>query len=216
MWRHAGVTAAWGARYALPMLEPSRMPRSPELMSRDDTALLVVDVQDKLVRSIPDSDRLVWNIGRLIEAAQLLGVPVTATEQYPQGLGATVAPLATRLGAIPAKLTFSCVGCEALRSRLEELDRPNILVCGIESHVCVQQTVFDLLHAGYRVLVAVDGVSSRGALDLQVALRRMESSGATLTTVEATLFEWCEAAGTPEFKQISNLVKQTFSTENRP
>ena len=192
------------------------MTRSPELMSRDDTTLLVVDVQEKLLRAMRAPDRLVWNVGRLVEGARTLGVAIAATEQYPQGLGATTPSLADKLGSAHAKLTFSCWGCAGFREQLEPLDRPNVLVCGMETHVCVQQTTLDLLAAGYRVFVAVDAVTSRAMLDHDVALRRMESSGATLTTVEAALFEWCGAAGTPEFKAISQLVKQTFPTENSP
>ena len=186
-------------------------------MSRDDATLLVVDVQEKLLRAMREPQRLTWNIARLLDGARLLGVAATATEQYPQGLGPTVASLAERLGqqaaAVHEKLAFSCWGCEALRKQLEQLDRPNVLICGMETHVCVQQTTLDLLAAGYRVFVAVDAVASRSTLDHDVALRRMEAHGATLTTVEAALFEWCATAGTPEFKAISQLVKQTLPTE---
>ena len=116
--------------------------------------------------------------------------------------------LAALLGEVPSKLTFSCGGCPEL---FEELDRRGIhkiLVCGIEAHVCVQQTVLDLLAAGWRVFVAADAVGSRFDLDYQTALRRMDSSGATLTTTESALFEWCEIAGTPQFKEISRLAKE--------
>lgn len=198
----------------MPMNESPPLHRSPELMSRHDTALLIVDVQDKLLRAIPDAERLVWNIGRLVEAAAALGVETLATEQYPKGLGHTVSSLASRLGGIPEKLAFSAVGCDALRSRLETLDRPNLLVCGIETHVCVQQTALDLLHAGFRVFVAMDAVASRAPFDRDIALQRMVASGVTPTTVESAMFEWCETAAAPEFKLISQLVKQTFSLEN--
>ena len=187
----------------------SRLPRSPELMNRDDTALLVVDMQEKLVRLIPRHVPLVWNVGRLIDGAKILGLPVLATEQYPQGLGPTSPELAARLGPIPPKLAFSCGECGELFEELGRKGIHRILVCGIETHVCVQQTVHDLLAAGFRVYLAVDAVGARGQLDYEIALRRMDSAGATLTTVEAALFEWCDVAGTPEFKQISNLVKQS-------
>lgn len=183
--------------------------RSPDLMNANDTALLVVDVQEKLIGLIPQHRRLVWNIDRLIDGAKVLGLPVFATEQYPQGLGATIAPLAVKLGEIPAKLSFSCTGCAGPWAAWEAQGITRILVTGIEAHVCVQQTVFDLMAAGFRVYLAVDAVGSRFELDREIALRRMESSGATLTTTEAALFEWCQAAGTPEFKQISQLVKKT-------
>ncbi|MGI8979151.1 MAG: hydrolase [Pirellulaceae bacterium] len=186
----------------------SRLPRSPELMNRGDTALLVVDMQEKLVRLIPRHVPLVWNIGRLIDGAKILGLEVLATEQYPKGLGPTSPELAAKLGPIPAKMAFSCGECGELFEALGQKGIHRILVCGIEAHVCVQQTVHDLLAAGFRVYLAVDAVGARGWLDCETALQRMDSAGATLTTVEAALFEWCDVAGTPEFKQISNLVKQ--------
>ncbi len=180
-----------------------------ELMSRDDAALLVVDMQEKLVPLMPDAARLVWNIRRLIDAARILGVTVAASEQYPQGLGRTVSPLAPLLPNPAEKRDFSCLECGPILEDWQSQGRDKVLVVGIESHVCVQQTVLDLLANGFRVYVAADGVASRFDVDLQYALRRMESSGATLTTCEAVLFEWCQTAGSPEFKQISRLVRET-------
>jgi nicotinamidase-related amidase len=190
------------------MTTTNRLSRSPELMSVGDTALLVVDVQEKLVPAIQGHWRMVWNIGRLIDGAKILGLPVVATEQYPKGLGPTVPELAGRLGEIPSKLVFSCGGCPDVFEQLQSRGIHKLLVCGIECHVCVQQTVLDLLAAAWRVYIPVDAVGSRHELDYRTALARMESSGATLTTTEAALFEWCEVAGTPEFKQISQLVRQ--------
>lgn len=186
----------------------NRLPRSPELMSRGDSALLVVDVQDKLVRLIPGHEQLIWNIRRLIDGARVLGVPVAATEQYPKGLGPTTPDLASRLGAIPSKMTFSCGGCPDVFAPWRGQGIDKILVAGIEAHVCVQQTVLDLLAEGYRVYLAADAVASRHAIDREIALRRMESHGTTLTTTESALFEWCDIAGSPEFKQISALVRE--------
>ena len=190
------------------MSEETNLPRSPEMMSRGDTALLVVDVQQRLVGSIAGGHRVVWNIRRLIDGARILGLPVVATEQYPEGLGPTVPELAGRLGEIPSKLTFSCGGCGELFRRLQERDIHKLLVCGIEAHVCVQQTVLDLLADGWRVYVAVDAIGSRFEIDCRTAVARMDSAGATVTTTEAALFEWCEAAGTAEFRQISRLVRE--------
>ena len=185
------------------------MPRSPELMSRGDTGLLVVDVQEKLLPAISQHERLAWNIRRLIDGAKILGVQVAATEQYPKGLGRTVSLLAQRLEVIPEKLMFSCRECSVVFDRFREANLHKVLVVGIETHVCVQQTVLDLLADGYRTFVAVDAVGSRSTMDHDTALRRMDSAGATLTTAESALFEWCEAAGTPEFKQISALVRES-------
>ena len=183
-------------------------PRSPELMSRDDTALLVIDVQDRLLPAIGGRDQIVWNIRRLIDGTRVLGLDIAATEQYPKGLGSTVPVLAERLGKIPTKLMFSCRECDEVFTEFTKNGRHKVLVVGIESHVCVQQTVLDLMGEGFRVYVAVDAVGSRREIDYRTALRRMETAGATLTTTEAALFEWCEVAGTPEFKQISQLVRE--------
>jgi nicotinamidase-related amidase len=184
------------------------LPRSPELMSRGDTVLLVIDVQERMVRAVADHERVVWNVRRLIDGAKVLGLPVVATEQYPRGLGKTVPELAERLGEVPEKLTVSSGGCTEIFADLEGRGIQKLLVCGLETHVCVQQTVLDLLAGGWRAYVAVDAVSSRLVIDHQTALRRLDSAGATLTTTEAALFEWCAAAGTPEFKQISQLARE--------
>jgi nicotinamidase-related amidase len=183
--------------------------RSPELLSRTDSALLVVDVQEKLMPAISGSDRLIWNVRRLLDAAKLLNVPCGATEQYPAGLGSTVEVLAQRLPDRPVKQRFSC--CETdLPNTWAQQGIYKIVVAGIEAHVCVLQTVLDLLSAGFRPYVVVDAVASRSELDYQVALRRMESSGATLTTTESAIFEWCETSAAPEFKQISQLIREKF------
>lgn len=182
-------------------------------MSADDTGLLVVDVQQKLLPLIPGHRRLVWNIRRLLDGAKVLGVSVAGTEQYPHGLGATAPELAERLGKLPAKLTFSCGGCPEIFHAWMGRGVHRVLLAGIESHVCVQQTAFDLLAAGFRVYVAVDAVAARHEIDHATALRRMEASGASLTTTEAALFEWCQAAGTDRFKQISALVRELPPSE---
>ena len=190
-------------------MNPSKtLARSPELMSAADTVLLVVDVQEKLMPLIADAKRILWNLRRLLDGAEATGLKTLATEQYPQGLGPTVGELGARLGTIPSKATFSCGGCEPFAERLVESGASKVLVSGIEAHVCVQQTVLDLLAGGYRVYVPVDAVGSRYAIDYQTGLRRMESAGATLTTTESALFEWCQQSGTPTFKKISALVRE--------
>lgn len=177
-------------------------------MSPHDTALLVVDVQEKLMPLISGSSRILWNLRRLLDGAEAVGLPTLATEQYPQGLGPTLPELASRLGKIPSKATFSCGGCEPFAERLTELNVSKVMVSGIEAHVCVQQTVLDLLANGYRVYVPVDAVGSRYAVDFETGLKRMETAGATLTTTESALFEWCQVSGTPVFKKISALVRE--------
>jgi len=188
---------------------PDWFVRSPELMSPGDSALVLVDVQERLVPAIDGHARVVWNCRRLLDAARLLGIPIVATEQYRKGLGPTVGELASRLEgvAIHEKRRFSAAARDWF-APLREQNVAKLLVCGIEAHVCVQQTVLDLLSAGWRVYVAVDAVGSRREVDRRVAIGRMDSSGATLTTTEAALFEWCESADAPAFKSISRLAKE--------
>ncbi len=188
--------------------DPLRSSRSPDSMSASDTGLLVVDVQDKLIDLVPEHARIVWNLRRLIDGAKLFDMPVLATEQYPKGLGGTTAELASRLAQPAAKTTFSCLGSPEIAAELERLPVGKWLVGGIETHVCVQQTVLDLLAAGFRVYVAVDATGSRFEIDQRMALERMSAAGATLTTTEAALFEWCQTASAPQFKQLSAMIKQ--------
>jgi nicotinamidase-related amidase len=187
---------------------PKTLPRSPELMTPQDTVLVVVDVQEKLMPLIGGAKRVIWNLRRLLDGAEAVGLKVLATEQYPQGLGHTVPELAARLGQVPDKLSFSCGGCEPFANSLAAAGASKVLVSGIEAHVCVQQTVLDLLASGYRVYVPVDAVGSRFTVDYETGLKRMESAGATLTTTESALFEWCQQSGTPTFKKISALVRE--------
>jgi nicotinamidase-related amidase len=187
--------------------------RSPELVGRDSSRLLIVDVQEKLLPLIPTGRRLVHNCRRLLDAAKLLNVPIFGTEQYPKGLGRLVPELAERVGKVSDKVCFSCV--PALRwgnaANLSD-DRDQIVVAGMEAHVCVQQTVFDLMAAGFRVYIPADAVASRAELDWRFALDRMSTGGATVTTVESILFEWCQQAGTPEFKEIQKLIVEKEPT----
>lgn len=190
------------------MNEPIEFRRSPELLSRAESRLLIVDMQAKLLPFIPVASRVVHNCRRLIQGAGILGVPASATEQYPQGLGPTVGELADLLGPIPAKQRFSCaeaVDWGPLGNSTDE--RFKIVVAGIEAHVCVLQTVLDLIAYGFRVFVPADAIGSRAKLDWKIALDRMASAGATVTTTESVLFEWCETSAAPEFKQISALIK---------
>src|SRR4051812_48497419 len=173
------------------------LPRSPELMSAEDSALLVVDAQVKLLEIIPQRARIVWNIRRLLDAADALRVPISATEQYPERLSPTVPELRERLGNVPSKLCFSACVCAEILEKWRADSRYRVLLCGIETHVCIMQTALDLAAAGFEPYVAVDAVGSRYAIDYEFALRRMESSGVILTTTEAAMFEWCRTADRP-------------------
>ena len=192
------------------MNEPSDFLRNRHLMSKADTAMLVVDAQDKLLNVIPAGERIVWNITRIANAASILGIPVLATEQYPEKLGPTSASVSEHVQSeITAKLSFSCSGCADFVTQLNAIEVDKVLVVGIETHVCVMQTCFDLLTAGYEVYVAVDAIGARFDVDHDTALRRMEANGIVLSTAETAIFEWCEVATGPEFKQISQIVRES-------
>jgi nicotinamidase-related amidase len=186
----------------------SELPRSPELMNRQDSALLVVDVQAKLISLIENQKRIVWNIRRLLDAADALGVPISGTEQYPERLSPTVPELKERIGHAPDKLCFSACVCGEIFERWKNDNRYRVLICGIETHVCILQTALDLAAAGFEPYVAVDAVGARYTVDQETALRRMESAGVILTTTETAMFEWCRTSEAPEFKKISALAKE--------
>ncbi|MBV9124644.1 MAG: isochorismatase family protein [Planctomycetes bacterium] len=180
----------------------------PGRMSAADTGLLVIDVQEKLLAKIPGSEALVRNLAFLIDAAQLLSLPVQATEQYPKGLGATVPELARRLPTRPDKVAFSCCAIPSVAETFQAKARPKVLLAGIETHVCVLHTALDLLALEFRVFLAADAVASRFQVDHQYALRRLEEAGAILTTSETAVFEWLGGADVPQFKEVSRLVQE--------
>ncbi len=184
------------------------MTRVPDKMSPNDTLLLVVDLQDKLLSAIHEAEGCVAQCRRLVEAAKVFGLPMLVTEQYPAGLGHTNAGLREALGSAETieKTTFSACG-EPLVERLRGLARPNVLVVGIEAHVCVQQTVLDLLRLGYAPYLCADAVSSRRPLDRDTAVARMRQAGAIVTTTESAIFELAGEADTDIFRQILKLVK---------
>ncbi len=185
--------------------------RSPLLMNRDDTTLIVVDMQQRLLDAMSLGNTVVWNTSRLLRGARLLGVEIVVTEQVPEKLGPTSAALAEWVPNAESKQRFSCLECHATFDALLAAGRHRVLLCGIETHVCVQQTALDLLSAGFSVYIAVDSVGSRFDVDKEFALRRMESTGVTLTTTEAALMEWTETAADEKFREISGLLKETAS-----
>jgi nicotinamidase-related amidase len=180
----------------------------PTQMSAADTGLLVIDVQEKLMVKIPQKDAVIRNIAFLVDAARLLHMPVQATEQYPKGLGPTVPDLAQRLPERPDKVAFSCCAIPSVVEGFRKQARPRVVLAGIETHVCVQQTALDLVAQDFRVYIPVDAVASRSPLDHEVALRRLDKAGAVITTTETCVFEWLGGAGHPAFKEISRLVQE--------
>lgn len=187
------------------------MPHATQ-MSAADTGLLVVDVQEKLLPKVLSCQRLESNIGYLIDAARLLEMPVLCTEQYPKGLGPTVASLAARLPDRPEKLAFSACAAPGIVESFHRLARPRVVVCGIETHVCVLHTVLDLLAEDFSVYIPVDAVGARYEIDHAIALSRLVEAGAVVTTTEGCLFEWVGGAAHPKFKDISRLVQDRMKT----
>lgn len=179
------------------------------LMNKDDSLLLVVDVQERLLPAIHDWQRLLDNVMWLVRVAQRMEVPVLASEQYPQGLGQTHADPRALLpaGSIVDKLHFSCVAAGMFQPRQPVLlgtERRQVVVCGIESHVCVLQTVLDLREQGRQVFVVADAVSSRDPASKTLALERMRRHEVEVVSREMVAFEWLKQAGTPLFKEISS------------
>jgi nicotinamidase-related amidase len=181
-------------------------------LDRANTVLVVIDVQERLLPVIDDASALLLNLERLIRGCHVLGVPAILTEQYVKGLGPTVEPIRRAFdetsGYRPVeKSCFSAYGCAPFATRLRELGRRQILLAGVETHVCVYQTAEDLLASGLSVSVIADAVSSRTAQNRELALRRLASDGAKLSSTEMALFELTVNAGTDEFRAISKLVK---------
>lgn len=170
-----------------------------------NSLLCVVDIQEKLLAVMPAAEQVVSRSVRLATAAGLLGVPAVLTEQYPKGLGRTSQALADTLPPAIEKTSFSCCGCAAFEQAIPAATAA-VILCGLETHVCITQTALDLLAAGYGVFIAVDAVSSRHSLDHDIGLRRLEAAGAILTTTEAILFEWCRSADHAAFQAIRKLV----------
>jgi len=176
-------------------------------IAREDSLLLVVDVQEKLVPHMFEHEELVRKLEILVRGAKTLGLPIVAARQYPQGLGDIVMPLRLQFPESHDKITFSCCGNEEMMEVLQRKGKNTVIVCGVESHICVLQTAIDLKDAGFTVVAVADTMASRSQRDYEIALRRMEQEGILLTTTEAILFELCYRAGTDEFRTISKLVK---------
>jgi nicotinamidase-related amidase len=178
------------------------------MLNTDSTALIVIDIQVALTRVMHEKDRLIDKARRLVQGANALGLPIILTEQYPKGLGHTIPEIAELIEPEPVEKTaFSCCGEEAFVAAVEALGRRQLLLCGIETHVCVYQTARELAERGYEVEVVADAVSSRTIGNKLIGLDRIKASGAKLTTVEMALFELLKVAGGDAFKQVVKIVK---------
>lgn len=180
-----------------------------ELLDRKRSALVIIDIQERLFPHVYEHSRVLARIDLLLFAAKLLEIPLILTEQYPKGLGNTIEEVRR---AVPdaqplTKMDFSCVPAPGFKEQLSSLQRDQIVLAGIETHICVAQTALDLAAQGNNVFVVADATSSRRLLDSQTALQRLDHSGLTITTAEAVVFEWLRRAGTDEFKAVQPKLK---------
>tara|TARA_Y100001968_G_scaffold121683_1_gene110720 strand:- start:8704 stop:9276 length:573 start_codon:yes stop_codon:yes gene_type:complete len=180
------------------------------LLKDNDTILLIIDAQEKLINGVINTEEVVWNIERIIDASKVLGIGIIYSEQNPTKLGKTLNNLTSNKKVNSySKLSFSCCDNENLMKFIESERKSNILICGVETHVCVQQTCIDLLSKGYVPHVVVDAVSSRKSIDHKISIRKLELSGVILSTTESAIFELCSTADRPEFKKISGIIKKS-------
>jgi nicotinamidase-related amidase len=179
------------------------------LIDPSASCLLVVDAQERLVPKVAEPDAVVGRIAVLLKAAARLNVPILASEQYRRGLGPTVPALQPLLpaDAVVEKLHFSCLDDPGFAARFGALGRTQAVVAGAEAHVCVLQTVERLLDAGTAAFVVADATSSRDPRNHTLALERLRASGAAIVSTEMVVFEWLGKAGTPEFRELSALIK---------
>ena len=180
------------------------------MITSQDTVLLIIDVQGKLAQVVHESEAVERNISKLIRAAKILGVPVLYTEQYPKGLGHTVKVLQELLSEEDSleKIAFSCCAEERFMEKLRGLNRNNVLVTGMETHVCVYQTANELIDYGYNVHLIADAVSSRTKENRDLGIRCIEKAGAWLKSTEMVIFELLRIAQGEAFKAISKIIKE--------
>ena len=179
------------------------------LIEAQRSCLLIVDVQQGLAPVMSDPRRVYRGCGLLLRAAARLSLPVVISEQYPKGLGPTSGELLEYApeGAVMEKLHFSCAADDGIRARLEGSRRDQIVIAGIESHVCVLQSALGFKQAGFSPVVVADACASRDPANYQAAMSRLADNGVEIVTVEMVIFEWLHRAGTPEFKELSALIK---------
>jgi nicotinamidase-related amidase len=183
------------------------------LMNAERSQPLIIDVQEKLLPAMSGAQDALANSVRLVQAAARLSLPVTVSQQYPKGIGATVEDLRQHLPDACVtldKMTFSCMRDDALRRRIEHLaaeGRDQVVVWGIEAHVCVLQTALEIVAAGLQCFVVADAIASRAPASKELALTRMQAAGVSIVTTEMAIFEWLAIAGTPDFKALMPLVK---------
>ncbi len=186
--------------------------RHPHILRREDTALVVIDMQEPFLSVISERERLVANVRLLIQSAHILQIPVVLTTQNAARLGGVAAEIADAFpdGTAPVpvdKMAFSCAQSAGFPERLASLGRRQILLCGVETHICIAQTALDLMPLGYQVHVAADAVSARTLEKHKLGMERLRDSGVLPCAAEAAVYEWLVKAGTLAFKAILPLVK---------
>lgn len=179
------------------------------MINTNDTVLFIIDVQDRLVNMLKNSDEIVRNNSILARSAKLLGLPVIASEQYPKGLGSTITEVSEYIDTdcVFEKTSFNALAEQNIKDKLSETGRKNVILTGIETHICVYQTALALSDAGYNVYVVKNAVSSRKSKDYKTALELMRDFGVKLTCVETVLFELLKSSKHPDFKEIQSLIK---------
>ncbi|MHC4133021.1 MAG: hydrolase [Planctomycetota bacterium] len=179
------------------------------MLDIQNSCLIVIDIQGKLAQLMHEKDRLFENIQILVKGCKVLNVPILWTQQVPRALGQTITQITELLTDIEPinKASFSCCGEEKFLDALEKLDHKQVLLCGIETHICIYQTALDLLKRDYYVEIVTDAVSSRTLKNKEIALKKMQSLSTGLTSTEMALFELVRTAEHPQFKQIAKLVK---------
>ena len=181
--------------------------KSSDKLSPKVNVLLIIDVQEKIIRPIFNKDLITKNIKKLIDAYQILEENIFLSEQNPFKLGATIPELLPKNGFRKfKKMEFSLAKLEEFLKELKDKKISNLIVCGIETHICIQQTVLDCLQTGFEVILISDAMGSRNRVDHEIALQRMSKSGAILTTTESIIFELCKTADRKEFKEIRNII----------
>ncbi|MCE5315481.1 MAG: hydrolase [Armatimonadota bacterium] len=181
----------------------------PNILDGADAVLVVIDIQDPLLKTIHEADRVVENTIKLVEAAKIFNLPILVPLQYASRLGDVTKPIADVLPSAQRfdKMTFSCLGSPDFLNALNETGRKQVILCGIESHVCVNQTAHDLLMQGFKVHVIKDAVSSRTAGNWITSIEKMRDSGCVISSVETAIFELTQDSSSPEFKKILPIVK---------
>ena len=178
-------------------------------LSREDSLLLVIDMQEKLLPAIGGSETVLYNVTRMVKAAQIMQVPVMVTEQYPRGLGGTESALRELLGGVKTyeKTTFSCFGGPGFEEGLRSVGKSQLVLVGIETHICVCQTALDALARDYQVFLINEAIGSRTAENKFLGLERIREAGGVISGVEMAIYEWLGQAGGPEFKAVLPLIK---------